>query len=136
MKNECENILLYFYGELEPQQAAAFQEHVAQCPHCRREMAFLQQTQQALVPPAAPQTLVEGVLAGAAAGKQGWWSRIVKPALAAALVLGAGVLFFFTGPYRSRYQDDGAELMAYISAEADEEYNNFVADFEAFEEKF
>ncbi len=135
MKNECENLTLYFYGELEAQQAAAFKEHLAQCPHCQREMDFLQQTQQALVPPAAPQTLVEGVLAGASAGK-GWWRRVVKPVLAAALVLGAGVFFFLTGPYMSRFQDDGQELVAYISAEADEEYNSFVADFEAFEERF
>ena len=135
MKNECENMTLYFYGELEPQQAAAFQEHLAHCPHCQREMAFLQQTQQALVPPAAPEQVVQGALAPALAGK-GWWRRVFKPALATALVLGAGVFLFISGPFGSRFDDDGQEWMAYISAEADEEYNSFVADFEAFEAKF
>ena len=62
MKNLCEQAALYFYGELDAQQEAAFRTHLENCPACQRELAFLKQTQAALVAPAAPAQLVEQVL--------------------------------------------------------------------------
>ena len=62
MNKECENLALYFYGEMEPQQAAAFKQHLQHCKHCQQEISFMQQMQAALVPPAAPQALTERVL--------------------------------------------------------------------------
>lgn len=134
MNKECENLALYFYGEMEPQQAAAFKQHLLHCKDCQREMAFLQQMQAALVLPAAPQQLAEQVLAQARPARR--WTWLFAPALALVLLLGVGGLFWRMGPSASAFSDDGVSFMASISAEADEEYNSFVSDFEAFEEEF
>lgn len=138
MNQQCENLTLYFYGELEPEQAAAFKEHLAACPRCQTELLFLQRTQEALVPPGAPKTVVDGVLAAPAsarrAGHMLW--QVLKPALATVLVLGLGIYFFVAGPSLHTFAEEGKELVAYISAEADEEYHNFVNEFEAFESEF
>lgn len=134
MNKECENLALYVYGEMQPQQAAAFKEHLQHCPACRREMAFMQQMQAALVPPAAPQALTEKVLAQARPAHR--WVWLLKPALALVLLFGLGGLFWHMGPGTQPMNDFNDDFMAYISAEADEEYNDFVLDFEAFEEEF
>ena len=52
------------------------------------------------------------------------------------LVAALGVFFFVSGPRMHRLADDRTDLMASISVEADDEYNSFAADFEAFENKF
>lgn len=135
MKNECENLTLYFYGELEPERAAAFKAHLPHCPRCQSELLFLRRTQEALVPPAAPQTVVQGVLAPAKA-QGGYLWQVLKPALATVLVLGLGIYFFVSGPRLHSFIDDGKDFVAYISAEADEEYNTFAREFEAFENEF
>lgn len=134
MNKECENLALYFYGEMEPQQAAAFKQHLQHCAHCQQEMAFMQQMQAALLPPAAPQALTERVLVQARPVRR--WSWVFKPALALVLLLGIGGFFWRMGPAVSALDDTGDGFLAYISAEADEEYNSFVSDFEAFEEQF
>lgn len=137
MTRECENVTLYFYGELEQAQTDAFKAHLKQCPRCRQELELLAQTQEALIPPAAPQSVVERVLAPAQAKPIiGYLRRILRPALTAVLLIGVGVYMFVAGPKPEQWLDDGRELVAYISEEADAEYNQFVTDFEAFENEF
>lgn len=136
MEKECENLTLYFYGELEPPRAAEFKKHLRVCPRCAAELLFLQRTQEALVPPAAPKTVVEGVLAPARQSGGGYLWQVLKPALATALVLGLGIYFFAAGPRMHGFIDEGKDLVASISAEADEEYNKFAQEFDAFENEF
>ena len=135
MKNVCEQAPLYFYGELDEQQAAQFREHLNSCAACKKELDFLQQMQAALVPPAAPAAAVEQVLRKVK--PLPWWRRVYRPALAAVLLCGIGVWSFLGAPSSVRKTaDDSFDWTAYISTEADEEYNQFVADFAAFEEEF
>lgn len=134
MNRECENVSLYFYGELDPSRTADFEKHLRSCAHCQKDLAFLRQMQPALVPSAAPQNSVQVVLE--ARSRTSWWRRVLRPALATGLVVALGVFFFVSGPRMQRLSDDNTDLMAYISVEADDEYNNFAADFEAFENKF
>ncbi len=135
MTKLCENLALYFYGELDEPAAAQFKRHLAGCAHCQKELLFLQHTQQALVPPTAPQAVVEKVLAPAKKALPGWW-RAWRAAVAGVLVLGLGVYYFAAGPRGAALPDDAAELVAYISAEADADYQQFVSDFEVFEQQF
>lgn len=132
MKKECENLALYFYGELDAPRAADFKAHLQTCAGCRRELELMRLTQEALVPPAAPQELVERVWAGGR--KPALW-RWARTAAAAAVLAGVCVYAFVAGP-GLRSADDGGELTAYISAVADAEYNRFVMDFESFENEF
>ena len=135
MKNICEQAPLYFYGELEEKQAADFRAHLDTCKMCQREIAFLKQTQAALVPPAAPVAIVEKVLRKAK--PLPWWKRVCKPALAAGLICGLCVWSFLGAPSSvQNSSDDNIDWIAYVSAEDDEEYNNFITDFAAFEEEF
>ncbi len=137
MTRECENVTLYFYGELDQTQSAVFKAHLTRCPRCRRELELLAKTQEALFPPAAPQSVVERALLPAqAAQNTGYLWSVLRPALAAVLLVGAGVYVFISGPKPEQWADDGRELVAYISEEADAEYNRFAADFEAFEDAF
>lgn len=134
MTKSCENLALYFYGELDEPAAAQFKQHLAGCARCQRELLFLQHTQQALVPPAAPQAVVEKVLAPAKKPLPSWW-RAWRVAAAGVLVVGLGIYYFAAGP-RPALSDESAELVAYISADADADYQQFVSDFEVFEQQF
>lgn len=133
MNKECENVSLYFYGEMEPVRTADFEKHLHTCPHCQKDLAFLRQMQGALVPPAAPQAAVQSVLEHR---KVGWWGRMWRPAAAAGLAAVLAVVFFASGPRMQDMNAQEADLLAYVSAELDEEYNNFALEFEAFEEAF
>ena len=132
MKKVCEQVALYFYGEMSAPQAAQFKKHLNSCAACQREMAFLQATQAALVPPAAPQAVVERVLQR---HKVPFWKRLYKPALGGALVLLLGVYGFFRLPLHHTEQTT-QDWIAYVSVESDEQYQSFVTDFEAFETDF
>ena len=132
MKNICEQVALYFYGELAEAQALAFKEHLANCSTCQREMAFLKQMQAALVPPAAPAALVDKVLRKAK--PLPWWRRVYKPAVVAVLMCGVGLGVFFGGYFNKT--DADTDWLAYVSTDIDAEYNDFVVDFEAFETDF
>ena len=134
MNKICEQAPLYFYGELDHAAAESFRKHLCECNACRQELAFLQQTQAALMPPAAPPAIVERVLCKTVPAP--WWRRIYKPVLAAGLIGIIAVWSFVAQPVRPSPAEDATDWVAYISAEADEEYNHFVADFEAFEEDF
>lgn len=134
MKKECENVTLYFYGELEAQEKALFQAHLPHCPLCQKELAFLAKTQEALVPPAAPQALVEAVLAQAK--PVSFWRKFYKPALGLATAMAAGVCLLVMGPQTKQTLPESANWLAYVSVEADEEFDSFVREFEAFEKEF
>ena len=135
MKKECENVTLYFYGELEEQEKALFQAHLPHCPLCQKELAFLQQTQEALVPPAAPQALVEAELAQAK--PVSFWRKFYKPALGLAATIAAGVCLLVLSPGQTpQSMQHSANWLAYVSVEADEEYNSFLQEFETFENEF
>ena len=135
MKNICEQAPLYFYGELDEKQAAQFREHLDGCAACKRELAFLEKMQTALVPSAAPSAVVEQVLRKAK--PLPWWRRVYRPALAAVLLCAICVWSFLGAPTTvQKTSDENSDWMSYISNEYDEEYNQFAADFAAFEEEF
>ncbi len=133
MKNICNQAPLYFYGELDEQQAAAFKAHLETCVACRKELDFLAQTQAALVSPSAPQDLVEKVLQKP--HKAPFWQRIYKPVLASVLVMCLAV-WGFMGRANVENTTDSEDWLAYVSEDLDEEYQNFLIDFELFEEEF
>ena len=134
MKNICEQAPLYVYGELNEEQATAFKAHLENCPMCQREIALMQQTQAALISPAAPQAVVESVLRKPKVLP--FWRRVYKPVLAAVLVVGLGVWGFMG---RATLQNEGNAndgWLAYVSEDIDADYYDFLTDFEAFEAEF
>lgn len=134
MKNICEQAALYFYDELEPAQRAAFQTHLKECNACQKELAFMQQVQAALVPPAAPQAVVEQVLRKPQ--RVSFWRAWCKPAFIAVLLMGLAVGGYFGRGMLQNTSQDTQEWLAYVSDDIDEEYYNFVSEFEAFENEF
>ncbi len=137
MNKECEKAALYFYGEMTRREADAFKAHAAACPRCREELAFLEQTQEALVPPAASDKAVEKVLAQAASAQipaLRW--RWLKSVFAALLLAVCGVWYFMTEPGGTAAQEQGQSWLAYVSEDADREYTDFAAEFEEFENQF
>lgn len=134
MKNVCEQAALYFYGELDEKQTAAFRAHLKDCSNCQRQLAFLEQMQAALVPPAAPEQVVQAVLRKPQAVS--FWKRMYKPVLAASLVVCLGVGGFVGRAALQNNATDEPQWLAYVSDELDEEYNYFLTDFEAFEKDF
>lgn len=134
MKNLCEQAALYFYEELTAQERETFKTHLDSCAACQQELAFLKATQSALVPPAAPQAVVERVLIKSHVVP--FWRRMYKWALAATLVIGLGVWGFMGRATLEQADDMDAQWLAYVSADMDEDYANFAADFEAFEKNF
>lgn len=134
MKKTCELAPLYFYGELEQQQAKQFRAHLQECAVCQREIAFLHQIQAALLPPAAPVGLVEKVLQQRKALP--FWQRIYKPVLATVLIVGLGVWAFMGQEHVQNTADTGENWLAYVSEDIDADYDNFLADFEVFEAEF
>ena len=133
MKKICEQAALYFYNELDTQQRATFAAHLPDCPACQKQLAFLAQMQEALVPPAAPQAVVDRVLQTRPVPI---WKRVWKPVLTAVCLIWIGV---YTVPgllHAPTGQTDDTTWLAYLSDEADEDYQNFVLDFESFEAEF
>ena len=87
-----------------------------------------------MVPPAAPQALVEAVLAQAK--PVSFWRKFYKPALGLATAMAAGVCLLVMGPQTKQTLPESANWLAYVSVEADEEFDSFVREFEAFEKEF
>ena len=133
MKKICEQVVLYFYDELDSKQRDAFAAHMASCPECQKEFAFLTRMQEALVPPAAPQAVVERVLQRPQPVP--FWHRFYKPVLGGVCVLLLGVYAWFQFPLKA-VDANTTDWVAYVSVEADEEYQNFMTEFEAFEAEF
>ncbi|MBR2864655.1 MAG: zf-HC2 domain-containing protein [Elusimicrobiaceae bacterium] len=134
MKKECENVTLYFYGELDQEEMTAFKAHLPHCPLCQKELSFLENVQTALVPPAAPQNVVNAVLAQTK--KVSFWQKIFRPALGIGAALAAGVFFLVMGPNPSQTAPDNTDWLAYVSVQSDEDFNNFAQEFEIFENEF
>ena len=134
MKNLCEQAALYFYGELAELQASAFKAHLEGCPTCQKELAFLEKTQAALVPPAAPQDVVKRVLRKAR--PMPFWRRIYKPVLAAAIIASFGILVFTDSVNMQSSTEENQGWLAYVSEELDSDYQDFLSEFEAFEAEF
>lgn len=135
MKNICEQAPLYFYGELDEKQAAQFRAHLATCPACKREIAFMTQTQAALVAPAAPTEIVDRVLLKPR--PLPFWKRYYKLALAATLLIGLGVWGFVGLENRAPMTDDTeVGWLAYVSDDLDADYYDFMTDLDAFEAEF
>ena len=134
MKKICEQAALYFYGELNEQQMRTFKEHLSGCSACQKELAFLEQMQAALVPPAVPQNVVEAVLRKPQAVS--FWKRFYKPILAAVLLVGLSVWGFWGTMSVPTAEQSNQDWLAYVSDDMDTEYYNFVADFESFENDF
>lgn len=134
MKKLCEQAALYFYGELDPAQAAQFKAHLPSCPACQKELAFLEKMQAALVPPAAPQAVVERVLQRPQVVS--FWRRWYKPVLTGALLLSLAVGGFIGRISWQNSSEYTPQWLAYVSDDLDEEYNNFLTDFETFENEF
>ncbi len=131
---ECNNIMLYSSGELESAERTAFKVHLAHCPACQAELAFLNRTEEALAAPSAPATVVDALLAKTTRKKSflaGW-----KPALAGGAVLGLGVLMVWAGLQPDKAALDTREVIAYMSENLDEEYLAFADDLDAFEQDF
>lgn len=122
---QCDNVTLYFFNELDAREREAFKAHLNGCPRCRRELAFLNETGQALQAPAAPQAAVEALFAKTTRKKSVFaW---LKPALASAAVVGLGVFIFMEGVEANRPPYDRQEVLAYLN-------NHVEADYLAFEE--
>ena len=134
MKKECENVTLYFYGELDQEQMTAFKAHLPHCPLCQKELSFLENVQTALVPPAAPQAVVDAVLAQTK--KVSFWQKILKPALGVGAAMAAGVFFLMMSPNLSQSTADNTDWLAYVSVQADEDFDSFAQEFEIFENEF
>ena len=135
MKKECMKVALYFYNEMTTAERTAFEAHLSQCPQCQKELLFLKKTQEALVPAAAPQDLVEKVLQKTKPVP--FWHKMFKPALAFATISAVGVCWFVNGSHPS-YQTTNytVDWVACISMKTDAQYNDFIEDFEVFESEF
>nr|QGT50707.1 hypothetical protein Elusimicrob1349_1770 [uncultured Elusimicrobia bacterium] len=134
--NGCEQILLYAQGELAGAEKAAFETHLASCPSCQKELLFLRRMDEALVPPAAPQSVVEGIFAKTTRKKSFFAGVSWKPALAGAAMLGLGIFVFLAGLQPDKTAFDAREVIAYMSENLDAEYLSFAEDLSAWEEDF
>lgn len=134
--NGCEQILLYAQGELEGADKAAFETHLDVCPACRQELAFLKRMDEALVPPAAPQSAVEHIFAKTTRKKSFFAGLRWKPALTGAAMLGLGIFIFLAGLQPDKTAFDAREVIAYMSENLDAEYLSFADDLAAWEEEF
>ena len=130
----CEKILLYAQQELSPQEQAAMQEHLQTCAVCKKQLAFLNHLDEALVAGAAPSDLVDRVFAKTTRKKAVFfsWKKIVT---AAAAMLIAGVVWLDVYHIGSQ-PFDRQELVAYMQANLDEQYQWFEEDLAAMEEDF
>lgn len=134
--NVCEQILLYAQGELSGQEKTRFEEHLDSCAACRKELAFIKRMDEALIPPAAPQSAVEGLFAKTTRKKTFFAGLRWKPAMAGAAMLGLGIFIFLAGLHPDKAAFDAREVIAYMSENLDEEYLSFADDLTALEEEF
>ena len=134
MKNLCKEVALYFYGEMDAKQRAAFKAHLDTCPACRKELAFLEQTQAALVPPAAPEQVVQAVLRKPE--PISFWRRCSKPVWAFSLIVCLCVGGFVGRAVLQNNTEDTPAWLTYVSDDLDAEYDSFLTDFEVFEKDF
>lgn len=132
----CEAILLYAQGELSGIDKAQFEEHLASCPACQKELRFLKRMDEALLPPAAPQSVVDGIFTKTTRKKTFFAGLSWKPALAATAMLGLGMFIFWVGLQPDKAAFDAREVIAYMSENLDAEYLSFAEDLSAWEADF
>jgi len=130
----CEQILLYVSNELAPQQQEQMAEHVRTCLHCQQQMALLRAVETAAVPPAAPASVVEALLAKTTR-KKSFFARWKTVLVTACTVLVVAVMGLAELHNKEAAQQDEA-MYAYVSENLDEEYTSFAEDLEEFEAYF
>lgn len=133
---ECEQILLYVQDELSSPEKVRFEAHLASCPACQKELAFLRKLDGALIPPAAPQSAVDKLFAKTTRKKTFFAGLSWKPALAGAAMLGLGIFIFLAGLQPDKAAFDAREVIAYMSENLDDEYLAFADDLSALEAEF
>lgn len=132
----CEEVFLYAQGELAGADKTRFEQHLSGCAACQRELAFFKRMDEALVPPAAPQSVVDGVFAKTTRKKTFFAGLRWKPALAATALLGLGMCMFVAGLQPDKTAFDAREVIAYMSENLDAEYLSFAEDLSALEADF
>ncbi|WP_428075003.1 anti-sigma factor family protein [Candidatus Avelusimicrobium aviculae] len=136
--NPCDKVMLYAYGELPEQERNSFRQHLEQCAQCRAELKFMQAQQAALLAPAAPAKLVDAVFAQTTRRAPAYkWLGAFKPLWGGVLtaVLAVGL---FTGGWMLEHRPgyDSQEVIAYMAANLDEEYQTFASDLAQLEAEF
>lgn len=132
----CEEVFLYAQGELDGADKTRFEQHLSACPSCQKELSFLRRMDEALVPPAAPQSVVDGIFAKTTRKKSFFAALYWKPALAATAMLGLGIFMFLAGLQPDKTAFDAREVIAYMSENLDAEYLSFAEDLSAWEADF
>lgn len=135
MNNTCEKAVLYAAGELTADEKTAFETHLKTCASCRAEVALLNKTQEALIPPRRSRCGGGGVVCQNNPQKISFWA-VWKTVLAGTAVLGVGIFFLLATLHPDRAAFDTTEIVAYMSEHLDEDYQNFSSDLELFEEDF
>ena len=131
----CEQVLLYAQGELTSEEKQAFEKHLAACPACQEEVAFLKKIDEGLVIPAVPAQVVDKLFARTTR-KKSVWARFNKLAWTAcgALAVATGV---FLVSVSSPRPFDAHDLVAYMSStSADDEYTSFAQELTDMENYF
>ena len=119
--NECEKILLYAQHELAPEEEQAMTTHIQTCDTCKKQLAFLNRLDQALVAPAVPADLVDRVLAKTSRKKTVFfsWKKII--AVAATVLIAAVVWVDVVHQTISDPFTAGEDLVAYMQDNLGEE---------------
>lgn len=128
----CEQVLLYAQGELNRAEKTAFEAHLKACPACREELAFLTKLDEALVPPAAPQQVVDKLFARTTR-KKPFWARF-KWELAGLTATACGAFVWTLLPANQAF--NAHELVAYMSASATDEFASFAQELTDMENYF
>ena len=133
----CEKILLYAQHDLPADEQQAMQAHIQTCAACQKQLAFLNRVEEAFVPPAAPSDLVDKVFAKTTR-KKSFFARFKMALVSAATVAVLAVIV--VANWQSAPQTtsgfDAQEVVAYLTANPDEEYELFASDLAAMEEDF
>ncbi len=128
----CEQVLLYAQGELNPAEKTAFEGHLKTCAACQAELKFLAKLDEGLTPPAAPQRVIDKLLARTTR-KKPFWARF-KWELAG-LTAAACAAFVWTF-LPSQEPFNAHELVAYMNASSDDEYSSFAQELNDMEDYF
>ena len=128
----CEQVLLYAQGELNPAEKTAFETHLKTCAACQNELGFLSKLDAVLTAPAAPQQVVDKLLARTTRKKPFWVRFKWELAGLTAAVCGAVVWTFL--PARQAF--NAHELVAYMNTSAEDEYTSFAQELNDMENYF
>ncbi|MBR4591735.1 MAG: zf-HC2 domain-containing protein [Elusimicrobiaceae bacterium] len=128
----CEQVLLYKKGELNAQGKAAFEAHLKACPACQNELKFLAKLDEGLIPPAAPQRMVDKLFARTTR-KKSVWARF-KWELAGLAAAACGAFVWAYLPAQQAF--NAHDLVAYMNMSADDEYTAFAQELTDMEGYF